>query len=82
MTYRLLSEHALVRAISECELPLANNVAHLGEWLAHREGDAARRKRIRERKALRAPWVYVPNDTTHKAAHHRITLGGGGSARA
>lgn len=39
--------------------------------------EQSRLARIRARKALRAPFVYTPNDITHKKAHHKITLGGG-----
>lgn len=53
------------------------------EWRMERDhGDLAaeRRSRIRARKANRAPFVYTPNDVSHKP--HRITLGGASSGRA
>lgn len=39
-------------------------------------GDEARRKRIRMRKALRRPWVYVPNVVTHKTKSGQGYRGG------
>lgn len=61
-----------------------SKVAQLNVWQIAKclgMADVMRRLRIRDRKKLRKPFVYSPNDITHKKAHHRITLGDGSSHR-
>jgi hypothetical protein len=61
------------------DLPLGATVTDISvaaRWKAFGK-DWHRRLRIRARKLARKPFVYEPNDISHKKAHHKITLGGG-----
>ena len=80
-------EHELKSKLADAGIQMGASVTPIGtailwrllDW-AHGKG-FARRRRIRERKLLRVPWVYVPNDITHKKEHFKIFLGGGNSTR-
>lgn len=74
MKHRTPSQYPLVRAISERELPLSNNVADMAAWRGRgRETDDVRRARIRARKKLREPWAYVERAVNVKSSTDVLT---------
>lgn len=83
----VIKDYPLRSLLADARIPMGATVTPILQARHWRSVDArrgigfSRRQRVRARKQFREPWVYVPNDITHKKEHFKIFLGGGNSTR-